>query len=33
MTEQATNPDVVRGLWERIDREAVDQAPLVPSPP
>ena len=31
LTEQATNPDAVRGLWERIDREAVDQAPLVPS--
>jgi YVTN family beta-propeller protein len=30
LTEQATNPDAARGLWERIDRQTVDQAPLVP---
>ena len=29
-TEQATNPDAARGLWERVDRETVDQAPWVP---
>jgi len=28
-TEEA-NPDAVRGLWERIDRQTVDQAPWVP---
>src|SRR3989442_7244879 len=28
--EQTTNPDAARGLWERIDRQTVDQAPLVP---
>ena len=28
-TEQA-NADAVRGLWERIDRQTVDQAPWVP---
>ncbi len=28
--EQATNPDAARGLWERVDRETVDQAPWVP---
>ena len=28
--EQATNPDAARGLWERIDRQTVDQAPWVP---
>jgi peptide/nickel transport system substrate-binding protein len=30
LTEQATNPDAARGLWERIDRETVNQAPWVP---
>jgi YVTN family beta-propeller protein len=30
LTEQATNPDAARGLWERIDRQTTDQAPLVP---
>ncbi len=30
LTEQATNPDAARGLWERVDRQTVDQAPLVP---
>jgi len=30
LTEQATNPDAARGLWERIDRQTVDQAPWVP---
>jgi len=30
LTEQATNPDAARGLWERIDRETVRQAPWVP---
>ena len=25
-----TNPDAARGLWERIDRQTVDQAPWVP---
>jgi YVTN family beta-propeller protein len=30
LTEQATNPDAARGLWERVDRQSVDQAPWVP---
>jgi YVTN family beta-propeller protein len=30
VSEQATNPDAARGLWERIDRQTVDQAPWVP---
>jgi peptide/nickel transport system substrate-binding protein len=30
LTEQATNPDAARGLWERADRQTVDQAPWVP---
>jgi peptide/nickel transport system substrate-binding protein len=30
LTEQATNPDAARGLWERIDRQTVDQAPWLP---
>jgi YVTN family beta-propeller protein len=30
LAEQATNPDAARGLWERIDRQTVDQAPWVP---
>ncbi len=30
LNAQVTNPDVARRLWERIDREIVDQAPLVP---
>jgi peptide/nickel transport system substrate-binding protein len=30
LTEQTTNPDAARGLWERIDRQTVDQAPWVP---
>jgi len=30
LTEQATNPDAARGLWERVDRKTVDQAPWVP---
>ncbi|MEP6978522.1 MAG: ABC transporter substrate-binding protein [Thermoleophilia bacterium] len=30
LTEQATNPDAARGLWERVDRQTVDQAPWVP---
>ena len=25
-----TNPSAARGLWERIDRQTVDQAPWVP---
>jgi YVTN family beta-propeller protein len=29
-SQQATNPDAARGLWERIDRKTVDQAPWVP---
>jgi peptide/nickel transport system substrate-binding protein len=29
-TEEATNPDASRGLWQRVDRETVDQAPWVP---
>ncbi|MDP9336609.1 MAG: ABC transporter substrate-binding protein, partial [Actinomycetota bacterium] len=29
-TEQASNPDAARGLWESIDRQTVDQAPWVP---
>jgi len=28
--EQATNPAASRALWERVDREVVDQAPWVP---
>ena len=30
LTEQATNPDAARGLWESVDRQTVDQAPWVP---
>ena len=30
LTEQATNPDTARGLWERVDMQAVDQGPWVP---
>jgi len=30
LAEQATNPDAARRRWERIDRELVDAAPLVP---
>jgi YVTN family beta-propeller protein len=30
LAEQATNPDAARKLWERIDRQTVDQAPWVP---
>jgi len=30
LTEQATNPEAARRRWERIDREIVDAAPLVP---
>ncbi len=30
LIEQATNPDAARGLWERVDRQTVDQAPWVP---
>ena len=30
LTEQALDPDAARGLWERIDRQTVDQAPWVP---
>jgi YVTN family beta-propeller protein len=30
LAQQATNPDTARGLWERIDRQTVDQAPWVP---
>jgi len=30
LTAQATNPNAARGLWERIDRQTVDQAPWVP---
>jgi peptide/nickel transport system substrate-binding protein len=30
LAEQATNPDAARGLWERVDRQTVDQAPWVP---
>ena len=29
-SEQATNPDAARGLWERVDRQTVGQAPWVP---
>jgi YVTN family beta-propeller protein len=29
LTEQATNPDAARGLWERVDRQTVEQAPWV----
>jgi peptide/nickel transport system substrate-binding protein len=28
--EQATNADAARGLWERVDRQTVDEAPWVP---
>jgi peptide/nickel transport system substrate-binding protein len=30
LTAQGTNPDAARGLWERVDRQTVDQAPWVP---
>ena len=30
LAEQATNPHAARRLWERIDRQTVDQAPWVP---
>jgi peptide/nickel transport system substrate-binding protein len=30
VTKQATNPDAARGIWERIDRQTVDQSPWVP---
>ncbi len=30
LTEQTTNPDAARGLWEGVDRQTVDQAPWVP---
>ena len=30
LAAQATNPDAARGLWERVDRQIVDQAPWVP---
>lgn len=30
VSEQVTDPEAARKLWERIDREVVDQAPLVP---
>jgi len=30
LIEQTTNPDAARGLWERVDRQTVDQAPWVP---
>jgi YVTN family beta-propeller protein len=30
VVKQATNPDAARGLWERIDRQTVDEAPWVP---
>jgi len=30
LTDQATNPDAARGLWESVDRQTVDQAPWVP---
>ena len=30
MTTQTRNPDAARGLWERIDRQTVDEAPWVP---
>jgi peptide/nickel transport system substrate-binding protein len=30
LTAQATDPEAARGLWERIDRQIVDQAPWVP---
>ena len=30
VSQQAKDPEAARKLWERIDREVVDQAPLVP---
>jgi len=30
LSKQATNPQAARGLWERVDRQTVDQAPWVP---
>jgi peptide/nickel transport system substrate-binding protein len=30
LANQATNPDAARRLWQRIDRQTVDQAPWVP---
>ena len=29
-SEQATNPAAARGMWERVDRKIVEQAPWVP---
>ena len=29
-TTRTRNPDAARGLWERIDRQTVDEAPWVP---
>ena len=29
LNEQALDPDAARGLWQRIDRQTVDQAPWV----
>ena len=30
MTAQVTNPYAARGLWQRADRQIVDEAPWVP---
>jgi peptide/nickel transport system substrate-binding protein len=30
LAKQAANPDGARGLWERVDRQTVDEAPWVP---
>src|SRR5262249_36538576 len=30
VAQQATNPDATRRLWQRIDRQTVDQAPWLP---
>ena len=30
MRVEATDPDAARRIWERVDRETVDQAPWVP---
>ena len=30
MIAQLTNPYAARGLWERVDRQIVDEAPWVP---
>jgi len=30
LAEQSTNPQAARRIWEHIDQQSVDEAPLVP---